>query len=142
MTDETKYKISKAKTAYRKKYCKAVVAYFEKTLADRRADGAIKRVPSYVAFARQIGVTARTIENWRNKYEEFGEACYECDALLREAIIGEGLCYRMHASFAKFLLSSRYGMREKVEITKDNQDITVPKEMEEMILQRARREKQ
>lgn len=137
MTEETKEKISKTKTAYKKSFPNKVIEYFEKTLADRRPDGVIKRIPSYVAFARSIGVTARTIENWRKRYPKFGEACDECDALLREAIIGEGLSFRMHASFAKFLLSSRFGMREKVEITpSDDATVEISPELAELLQRR------
>lgn len=141
MTDETKNKISKAKTEYKKKYCREIVEYFCSGCTERNSKGCLKSIPSYVGFARKIGVTSRTIENWRKKYENFGVACEECDAMLRETIIGDGLTFHMHANFAKFLLSARYGMKEKVEITQNNDDVTLPKELEEMLRQRERREK-
>ena len=127
------------KTDYREKFCKEIIAYFEAALSDRLPNGIIKKYPSYVGFARQIGVTARTIENWRKKHERFSEACEECDALTIEALIDNGLSFKAHASFAKFLLSSRYGMREKVEITNNNDDIMISKEMEELLRQRNKR---
>lgn len=139
MTEETKKKISRAKTSYCKSFNREIVAYFEAALSKRGKNGAIERIPSYVEFARRIGVTARTIENWRKKYPKFEEACIECDELMKATICGDALTFRMHANFAKFLLSSRYGMREKVEITNESSEVTVPKEVEEMLLQRGKR---
>lgn len=142
MTDATKKKISKSKTAYQKRYCREIVEYFSNSCTERDGRGCIKSIPSYVSFARRIGVTARTLENWRHKYPKFGEACQECDELLKATIIGEGLSFRMHASFAKFILSSRYGMKEKVEITpSDDATIELSPELSELLERRKERQK-
>lgn len=127
------------KTDYREKYCKEILTYFERALEDRHPNGIVKKYPSFVGFARQIGVTVRTVENWRKAHPRFDEACEMCAELTIEALIDNGLSFKAHASFAKFLLSSRYGMRERVEITNDNDDITITKEMEELIRQREKR---
>ena len=139
MTEETKRKISKANTSYKKGYNNMIVDFFENALSKRTPNGVVERVPSYAAFARRIGVTTRTIENWRKKYERFDDACKECDDMLRETICGDALTFKMHASFAKFLLSSRYGMREKVEITQEDAEVIVPDEIQEMIRLRKER---
>ncbi len=128
-----------AKSSYRSKYCEEVIAYFTDILKDRDKEGKLKSLPSYVGFARKIGVTVRTIENWRNKFEKFSEACEECDAILQETLICEGMLFRAHASFVKFILSSRYGLRERVEISHDSELIDVPEELQELIKTRARR---
>ena len=128
-----------AHSSYRSKYSEEIIAYFDQILSDRNKEGRLKNLPSYVGFARKIGVTVRTIENWKKKFAKFNEACEECDAMLKETLICEGALYRAHASFVKFVLSSRYGMREKVEITHDDEVINVPKEVEELLAQRARR---
>lgn len=128
------------RSSYKRAYCDKVIEYFTEMLEKRDQKGLIKTIPSYVGFAKTIGVTTRTLENWRKQYKNFGEACDECDALLQATIIGEGLSFRMHASFAKFILSSRYGMREKVEISRDSEEMIVPKVLEELLAQRARRE--
>ena len=64
MTEETKKKIGRSKSQYKDQYAEDVIAFFEKCLIDRTPKRIIKKVPSYVAFARSIGVTVRTIENW------------------------------------------------------------------------------
>lgn len=140
LSDETKKKISEKKTTYKKEYCEMIVDYFERTLSQRNARGVILCIPSYRAFARTVGVTLRTIENWRKKYKSFGEACEECDEMMKDVISSDALTFRMHANFAKFILSSRYGMREKVDIVDNEREITVPKELEELITQRKQRD--
>lgn len=142
MTDATKNKISQTKTEYKDRYCRKIVEYFYSGCTERNSKGCLNSIPSYVGFARKIGVTSRTIENWRKKYEEFGEACEECDAMLKETIIGDGLTYHMHANFAKFLLSARYGMREKVEITHDGEEEEVKLTPEVAELLKLRKERQ
>ena len=134
MTEETKKKIGRSKSLYKDQYAEDVVAFFEKCLNDRTKAGIVKNVPSYVAFARSIGVTVRTIENWRKSKKKFAAACDECDALLKETVIGDCLGFKMHASFGKFLLSSRYGMKEEVKVTHEGDGvIELSPEMQELL---------
>lgn len=139
MTDETKQKISLSKLKYKHKYCKEIMQYFYDAV-NTREKGIIVKIPSYVGFALQIGVSVRTLQNWRNEWEDFKEACQWCDEILKEAIIGDCLGFKMHASFGKFLLSSRYGMKERVEITQDDSTVEVPKEVAELLAKRRERE--
>ena len=119
---------------YEKRYAKEIVKYFETTLNDRTSKGIIKTIPSYVAFARKIGVTARTLENWKHGKKEFADACLECDELMKSAIVGDCLLYKMHASFGKFLLSSRYGMNETVNVNGGGEGtVELPPEMRELL---------
>lgn len=119
---------------YERRYAKEIVRYFETTLNDRTSKGIIKTVPSYVAFARKIGVTARTLENWKKNKKEFADACLECDELMKSVIVGDCLLYKMHASFGKFLLSSRYGMKEEVKVTHEGDGVTeLSPELQELL---------
>ena len=134
MTEETKKKIGRSKSQYKEEYAKGVIEFFEKHLNNRTKAGMVKKIPSYVAFARSIGVTVRTIENWRKSKKKFAAACDECDALLKETVIGDCLGFKMHASFGKFLLSSRYGMKEQVEVTQGADSMTdISPEMQELL---------
>lgn len=134
MTEETKKKIGKSNTKYEPRFESEIVAYFYKCLTDRNSAGIIKKIPSYVDYARQIGVTARTIENWRKTRKRFEEACAECDELMKATIIGDCLGFKMHASFGKFLLSSRYGMKEEVKVTHEGDGVTeLSPEMQELL---------
>ena len=95
------------KTKYKKEYADKLVTYFLRFLemrddpkiddgAERQGmvtveideDGnAIKKsppctgYPSLTKFAIKIGVTPRTITNWREKYPAFAEACEFADAI-------------------------------------------------------------
>lgn len=147
MTEERKKKIGSAVSKYDPALCEKIVAYFAYMLSDENRSkntGQYKKLPSYVDFARKTGVTSRTIENWRIKHKRFGEACDECDAMLQEAIISDALLYRMHANFGKFVLSSRYGMKEQVEIRQAGADSVqfTAEESELLLLHRDRKEKE
>ena len=68
--------------------------------------------PSFLKFARSIGVTLSDIEAWREK-EEFNRAYIECSEIRRDYLIDSALAKRFDASVTKFLLSSEFGMGEK-----------------------------
>ena len=100
-----------AQTRYKKIYCKEIVDYFSKFLEMRDEpvkDDATERrgmipvvvengkasiqekpcsgYPSMVKFAKKIGVTPRTLRNWRDKYPEFDEACEFADEIQDEVL--------------------------------------------------------
>ena len=127
------------KTDYRHKYCEGIVDYYISALKDVDSKGIVKRYPSFVGYAMKIGVTVRTIQNWRKEHTRFDEACEMCEELKKDDLLHNGLTFHVHANFAKFVLSSQYGMREKVEITNNNDDIMISKEMEELLRQRNKR---
>lgn len=142
MTKDTKKKISKAKTKYDPKYDQKILNYFAKLLSTRTKTGAIEKLPSYAEFSRKINVTVRTLENWRKTHPSFGEACEQCDELFKAVLIGDCLQFRMHAGFGKFVLSSRYGMKEKVEVTTDeNAKVEISPELAELLQRRRERDK-
>lgn len=138
MTEETKEKIAISKLKYKKRYCQDVLQYFCESLTKRNSKGILERIPSYSEFAVKIHVSVRTLQNWKNEYEEFKEACDMCDALLQDVIVGDSLGFKMNGNFAKFLLSSRYGMKETVEVTQDKLDISP--ELEALIRKRRERD--
>ena len=68
--------------------------------------------PSFVKFARSIGVTLSDVEGWR-EISEFDRAYRECGEIRRDYLIDSALTKRYDSSFAKYLLSYEYGMDEK-----------------------------
>ena len=108
-----------AKTRYKKSYCDEIVSYFLKFIEMRdepdRGDEAERHgmvhvtiengkatknekpcsgYPTLTKFAIKIGVTPRTITNWRQKYPEFDEACefadqIQDDILSERALFGD-----------------------------------------------------
>ena len=100
-----------AQTRYKKIYCAEIVEYFSRFLEMRdepiandaaEQKGMVPAViengkasvqekpcsgyPSMVKFAKKIGVTARTLRNWRDKYPEFDEACEFADEIQDEVL--------------------------------------------------------
>ena len=103
-----------AKPKYKKEYAQKVVDYFLRFIeirddpvtsdsANRQGmitvdfgeDGKPKRTkppcsgyPSLTKFAILIGVTPRTLTNWRQKYKDFDEACEFAD-LIQDEVLNE-----------------------------------------------------
>lgn len=104
-----------AKVKYKREYCAAVIRYFAQFDAvepvaakvQKAASGvgnAMSEVgeancgsadgyPSLVKFALAVGVTPRTLTNWRRRYPEFDEACefadeIQDDVLNERALLG------------------------------------------------------
>lgn len=83
-----------AKTRYRTKYCDDVIAFFMRFIEARGAPGVKMEemgYPSMVRFAQSIGVTPRTLRNWRKDYKEFEEACDIADEIQDEVLNEMGL---------------------------------------------------
>lgn len=100
------------KTKYRTKYAPELVEYFMRFLelrddpriddsAERHgmltveigADGEAKKTsppssgyPSLIKFAIKIGVTPQTLNNWKDKHDDFKEACEFADAIQDEIL--------------------------------------------------------
>lgn len=100
------------KTKYKKEYADKLQEYFLKFLElrdDPKTDDDAERhgmvtveidengkatkkqppctgYPSLIKFAIKIGVTPRTITNWRDKYPKFAEACEFADAIQDEIL--------------------------------------------------------
>ena len=83
-----------AKTRYRTKYCEEVIEFFMRYLEARgKPDVKMEEMgyPSMVRFAQSIGVTPRTIRNWRKDHDEFNEACDIADEIQDEVLNEMGL---------------------------------------------------
>lgn len=83
-----------AKTRYRTKYCDDVIAFFMRFIEARGTPGVKMEkmgYPSMVRFAQSIGVTPRTLRNWRKDHKEFEEACDIADEIQDEVLNEMGL---------------------------------------------------
>ena len=59
--------------------------------------------PSFVKFARSIGVTLDELSGWR-KRREFDRAWRECSEIRRDYLIDAALTRRLDGTFTKYLL--------------------------------------
>ncbi len=60
--------------------------------------------PSFLKFARSIGVTTEDVEAFR-EHKEFDRAYRECVEIRRDYLIDNALSKRFDSSFTKFLLT-------------------------------------
>ena len=84
------------KARYKKEYPRLMYLYF--TGYDEPGGA-----PSFVKFARRLGVTVSELDGFRRK-KEFDAAWRECNEIRRDYLIDNALCKRFDASFTKFLL--------------------------------------
>ena len=71
--------------------------------------------PSFLKFARSVGITTADVEAFR-EHKEFDKAYRECTEIRRDYLIDGALCKRFDSSFTKFLL------QEEVEKDADGGD--------------------
>lgn len=95
------------KSKYKAKYAKEIVEYFTSYAALSEEKKRHRGVPQFSKFARKIGVTLRTLENWRLAFDKFEEACAECDAIQREMLVDGGLEEEYNPRFAIFLIEQK-----------------------------------
>ena len=80
--------------------------------------------PSFLKFARSIGVTLADVESFR-RYPEFDRAYKECNEIRRDYLIDRALTKRYDPSLVKFLLAAEYGAGEETPDGDINVRITV-----------------
>ena len=80
--------------------------------------------PSFLKFARSIGVTTEDIESYR-RHSEFDRAYKECNEIRRDYLIDRALTKRYDPSLVKFLLTAEYGAGEDAPDDNINVRITV-----------------
>ncbi len=63
--------------------------------------------PSFLKFARSVGVTLAELDRWRD-HKEFDRAYRECSEIRRDYLIDSALTRKFDPSLVKYLLSSEY----------------------------------
>ena len=92
---------------YRKCYCQRMVDYFRDYVEQEK-----RGIPEFIEFALIIGVSDETLRNWRDKYEEFGEAYKLCKAIQRWYLQQTGLSGKNNPRMTQFLLSANFKVSE------------------------------
>jgi len=119
------------KTKYKEEYVEGVINYFRgrdfdgmrKVEQIEDEEGNVKETrqlkafatPSLAGFAVHVGVSAKTINEWRKRHEDFNEACEIALQKQKEHIIHNASTGQMPTNFAIFLLKNNHGMVDKVE---------------------------
>lgn len=115
---------------YKKEYAEKLVEYFSipkmVTFWKRKyyEDGRVKEeepittppiYPTFEGFAKTIGVTSRTLLNWREKYPSFNDAYERALDMQKDILITNSLGGLYNGKFAQFIASSQFDMVEKSE---------------------------
>lgn len=72
-----------------------------------------EELPSFTAFAHSLGTTAGALRRFKEQNADFRAVWEECEELLCERIIDGALHRRLDGSFAKFILTARYGLADR-----------------------------
>jgi hypothetical protein len=115
-------------TLYREEYCAELIKYVSepptKVIYETRRNNAgmvIQKIPKIVAagypsfkgFAAKIGVTEKTLLEWKEKHEEFGEAYELAKDMQAHLLLQNGLNRQYDPGFARFLLEACHGVVAK-----------------------------
>lgn len=88
---------------YQPVYVEGIRRYF----FDYERDPENKGIPQMSAYARKIGVTVRTLENWAKKHKAFGEAYEQCLDKQQELLVNGGLVGDFNPRLVQFLMEAR-----------------------------------
>lgn len=93
------------------------LAQCEDTLTER---GKLQvRLPTIEGFSIYLGVSKKSLYNWRDKHPDFLHALEKIETEQKERLLNMGLSGDYNPTIAKLVLSANHNMREKTE-----QDIT------------------
>lgn len=107
--------------------CEDVWTEYHKTRGEKSDsyDRILKvNLPSREGFARYVGVVVNTLKNWGEENADFLTALSLIDQEQKKRLFEEGLAGNYNPIIAKLGLSANHGMREKTDITSDDQKIT------------------
>ena len=117
-------------TKYKPEYCDRLIAFFdvepfrEDEIEHLRKDGDVSyvelkrfanRLPTLRRFAREIGVSWRTVYNWKETKEEFLHALEEAEQIRQDFVNENGLNGIYNSAYAKFWAINMTKMRDRVE---------------------------
>jgi len=82
------------------------------------------KLPTIEGLALYLGVDRTTIYEWEGKHKEFSHTLDKIRAEQQQRLIDNGLSGDYNPVIAKLILSSNHGMREKSDITTNDESIT------------------
>jgi len=89
---------------------------------------------SICGFACYVGVTEKTLHNWSEKSTEFLRTLGYIKQMSKQMLMNKGLNKKYNPLIAKLCLSANHGMKEKTDITTNDESITIalPKKLSDI----------
>ena len=81
------------------------------------------KLPSIEGLALFLDVSRTTLYNWSEKHKEFLYTLRRIERIQKEKLISSGLSGDYSPVIAKLMLSSNHNMREKTDLTSDNEKL-------------------
>ncbi len=81
------------------------------------------KLPTIEGFALRIGVNKTTLYEWEKREPEFSNALEKIRTEQLSRLVDGGLSGDYNPAIAKLILSSNHGMRERTDITTNDQSI-------------------
>jgi hypothetical protein len=91
-------------TKYKSSYCNAD-KYFKHCKEE-------KEIPTVCGYAIFLGVSERTLREWRKEHEEFSPTLRVLMSLQKQALINKGLKNEYNSTITKLMLSANHDMIE------------------------------
>lgn len=125
---------------YKPEFCERLLAFFDvpafHVTEVQKRDGSVALVetaaelPTFAAFAKQLGTTCEVLTNWENAHPAFHEAAQKARDLQGNILIQNSLRGNYSASFAVFTAKNLLGWQDGKENAATHMPITVSWENE------------
>ncbi len=76
----------------------------------------MQRFPTYVRFARSIGVNKTTLYEWATENKKFSNSMDICKDISEAILLENGLQWLYNPAFAQFLLKNNYWYKDQSEV--------------------------
>ncbi len=120
-------------TKYKPEFVEKVDEYIQQSLKR----GQTEELPTQEGLAIYLGVVVETLKNWGKKHPEFLVALRLVQTYQKRELINRGLKGTYNPTITKLILSSNHGLKERSDVTSDDERIERPpltiEQMEERI---------
>ena len=127
--------VKSAALRYQPEFCNKLLAFFDvppfRITEVTKRDGSISLVetaaelPTFAAFAKQLGTTCEVLKSWETKHVAFREAAQKARDLQSNILIQNSLRGNYSSSFAVFTAKNLLGWKDGKEEIANNVPLTI-----------------